>query len=70
MTESVPVPVLEALASAWEDQAERLGDDESAGRFKTRAGARVADVNLERGSCLIDCARMLREAIAPWRQPQ
>ena len=44
----VPVPVLEALARAWEDQAD-----------KTFAGSAI-DVKI---NTLRDCARMLREAI-------
>ena len=45
---AVPVPVLEALASAWEDQA-----------GKTFAGSAI-EVRI---GTLRDCARMLREAI-------
>jgi hypothetical protein len=60
----IPVPVLEALASAWEDQAERASAD---------AGARAASVGpasvderskaSERAAVLATCARMVREAI-------
>jgi hypothetical protein len=59
--ESVPVPVLEALASAWEDQGARA--DESAARAAER-GALHTESMAAQAETLADCARMLREAIA------
>jgi hypothetical protein len=50
---SVPVSVLEALASAWEDRADRLLELEA---------WRSAVIEVEAKS-LADCARMLRETI-------
>jgi len=49
--QTVPVPVLEALASAWEDQAERRHID---------GISRAEGTGLD---TLAECARMLREAI-------
>ncbi len=59
---AVPVPVLEALASAWEAQADRL--NESAARAADRGALPERTESMAANAkCLGDCARMLREAI-------
>lgn len=58
--DAVPVPVLEVLASAWEDQAERADRDGEAAASVGEIAHRDAAV----ADTLAECARMLREAIA------
>jgi hypothetical protein len=61
---AVPVPVLEALASEWEEQRRQMHDNADAARYKAGDGIRRAFLYEERAQTLTDCARMLRQAIA------
>ena len=60
---SVPVPVLEALASGWEDGGQAA---ETASR--TALGMDLARWHAGQGFALARCARMLREAITKGSQ--
>jgi hypothetical protein len=61
---AVPVSVLEALASEWDGDAERLRANAAAAVIKPGDGMRRARLYAERCSALADCARDLREVMA------
>lgn len=63
LSDAVPVPVLESLASEWEDRAARL--DESAARAAERGALpERTEAMAARASAIAVCARQLREAMA------